>query len=426
MQILLINPAFSYIGKDTFPLGLGYLAAIALRHGASITIVDENLKDKIPLDQLNRFDLIGLTVTTPAFSRTKEIVAQIKLRKAPSSLIIAGGHHPTFRPEEVLSAGVDVVVRGEADLSFSLFLTALSHHREWSGIPGLSFFKNDNTMTLQHNPLPPLIQNLDSIPFPARQLFRYSQYPQISLITSRGCPYQCSYCAAAAFWQHITRFRSVSNVLQELDALLELYPYQVLKFQDSVFTVNRKRTCDLLQAFIDRQYSFRWICETRGDALDAEVLELMKQAGCKEIMLGLESGAQTVLEQNKRQMIVDQLIKISQTVRKREIGLRASIIFGLPGETKETVEATIAMLRAIRPSVIFLNLATIYPGCSLERYERKIANHPETWFRHFGGHGAGGQLMVPEGMNLRQYRKLAMYLQQEINQLNTVNWPQNR
>jgi radical SAM superfamily enzyme YgiQ (UPF0313 family) len=152
----------------------------------------------------------------------------------------------------------------------------------------------------------------------------------------------------------------------------------------------------------------------------------MKQAGFKEIMLGLESGAQTVLEQNKRQMIVDQLIKISQTVRKREIGLRASIIFGLPGETKETVEATIAMLRAIRPSVIFLNLATIYPGCSLERYERKIANHPETWFRHFGGHGAGGQLMVPEGMNLRQYRKLAMYLQQEINQLNTVNWPQNR
>ncbi len=423
MNILLINPYFHYLGKDKFPLGLGYIAAVALSHKASVVVVDENVGDQVPLDQIDKFNVIGLTVNTPVSLRAKEIIDQIRIHKASSSVILAGGHHPTFRPEEVLLAGADIVFRGEAESNFSQFLSALSRGLSWKDIPGISFIKIENSKSFQHNPTSSLIGNLDEIHFPARELFRYSKYTQMSLTTSRGCPYKCSYCAAAAFWQHKIRFRSISNIIAELDTLIQLHPYSVLKFQDSVFTVNKKHTIELLQAIKDKNYRFQWICETRVDLLDKELIQLMKQSGCKEIMIGFESGSPTILQRAERQISVETILNTCRQIKEQGIGLRASVIYGLPNETQETVKETLGILNKIQPNVTFLNLAVVYPGCPLEKQNIKTVDQPKLWVRNFGaGHGRGGSLILPDGMTSRQYRKLAMYYKHEIHLLNTINW----
>ncbi len=423
MQILLINPAFYYLGKDTFPLGLGYLASVAIKKGASVTVIDENVHDEIPWNQLGQYDIIGLSITTPAFSRAMELISQIRVRKAAKALIIAGGHHPTFRPEDILNAGADIVFRGEAEVSFGQILDALNNRCEWFNIPGLSYFRYPQFKILQHNSLQSLIEDLDEIPFPIRDMFRYSKYSQMSLITSRGCPYQCSYCAAAAFWGHKIRFRSVSNIIAELDEIMQLAPFSVLKFQDSVFTVNKTHTVELLQAISNKGYHFQWICETRADLLDKELIQLMKQSGCKEIMIGFESGSPTILQRAQRQISVEKLVNTCKEIMEQGIGLRASVIYGLPNETNKTVKETLNVLNKIQPNVTFLNLATVYPGCPLEKQNIKTADQPKLWVRNFGvGHGQGSSLILPDGMTSRQYRKLAMYFKHEIHLLNTINW----
>ncbi len=421
MQILFINPAFGYVGKDKFPLGLGYLAAIARKGGHRVAVADENVRDAVPWNQLKEFDMVGISVTTPALSRMRALLVLIQEQKKPGSLVVAGGHHPTFRPEDVLRAGADVVVRGEGEESFARLTskeTLQIETDEWKKIPGISYCNESGEF--HHNPQPDLVQDLDRIPFPAWDVFRHEKYSPMSVITSRGCPYRCSYCAAAAFWEHTVRYRSIKNVLGELDALLSRHHYSFLKFQDSIFTAPRKRAADLLTAIAEKKYHFQWTCETRADALDLELVDLMARAKCKTIMLGLESGSQSVLDQNERKMQVNQFVETCQNIKQRGIGVRVSVIFGLPGETQQTVEDTISVLRGIQPNVTFLNLATAYPGCALEHHA--VASHKDQWVRTFGGHGVGGQLILPEGMTPTRYHKLADHLYREIHELNKINW----
>jgi anaerobic magnesium-protoporphyrin IX monomethyl ester cyclase len=421
MNILLINPNFSYAGRDKFPLGLGYLAAVARDECHPVEVVDENIGDVVPWENLGKFDLIGISVTTPALPHVRSLITQIQAKKAPSSVIIAGGHHPTFRPEDVLRAGADIAVRGEGEEIFKQMLQTLaasSTRQEWEKIPGITYYEESGDV--HHNAGSKLMQDLDAIRFPAWDAFRYTKYSPMSITTSRGCPYQCSYCAAAAFWQHSVRFRSVVNVIQELDALLALHLYTFIKFQDSVFTAPKKRATGILGAIIERNYPFQWTCETRADALDRELIDMMADAKCKTIMLGLESGSQGVLDQNERKMNVSDFIQTCQAIKQRGLGVRVSVIFGLPGESSATVESTLNVLRSVQPNVTFLNLATAYPGCALEGHA--VAPHKDQWVRTFGGHGVGGQLLLPEGISPSLYHKLADHLYREIHEINKINW----
>ncbi|OLS12629.1 MAG: Radical SAM domain-containing protein [Promethearchaeota archaeon CR_4] len=421
MHVLLINPLFTYVGRDKFPLGLGYVATIALKEGHHMVVVDENLGETIPWEQLGQFKLIGLSVTTPALPRARSLITQLRIKKSTEALIVAGGHHPTFRPKELLQIGVDVVVRGEGEVPFAQILrisNPLSTAHKWKNILGISYY--DDSGNVQHNTQLGLTEDLDHIPFPAWDVFRYKNYSPMSVITSRGCPYRCNYCAATAFWQHYVRYRSIANVVAELDALLALHTYHFIKFQDSVFTSPRKRVLDLMAAIIEKNYPFQWTCETRADALDHELIDMMARAKCKTIMLGLESGSQGVLDQNERKMKVSDFVDTCQNIKQRGLGIRVSVVFGLPGETPATVEDTLTILRSIQPNVTFLNLATAYPGCALEHHP--VASHKEQWVTTFGGHGVGGQLILPVGMTPKQYHKLADYLYGQIHELNKVNW----
>lgn len=397
---------------------MAYIIKIAEQNGFEVTVVDENIGDLIPWNLLSNYDLIGVTLSSPAFLYNPNLLPQLTRKKAPHAIIIAGGHHPTFCPEEVLHTGVNFVIRGECEQIFSLFLQYFFNPEKIFRLPGISYL--DSNQTVCNNPLPPLQENLDLIPFPNRSSFRYSKYLPMSLIASRGCPFQCSYCASAVFWQHRIRYRSVPNIIAEIDSIITLYPYSLLKFQDSVFSLQKDRTTALLHAMIANKYDFQWICETRVDCLDLETIQLMRQAGCKGIMIGLESGSQQILDKNKRHLKIQQIINSCNQIMQAGIGLRVSVIFGLPGETKQTAEETITLLKQIHPNVTFLNLATIYPGCALEK--NPIAIHNNNWLQTYSGHGICGKILLPDGMTAKQYRKIAEYMQREIHLINRINW----
>jgi radical SAM superfamily enzyme YgiQ (UPF0313 family) len=422
MKILLVNVAFHYFGKDKFPLGLGYIAAMAQSAQHQVKIIDENVGDEILYDEITDYDVIGFTLTTPAFKHAKEIITEIKRRKFLNQILIAGGHHATFRAEEVLNCGIDVIFRGEVEHTFSLFLSALSENKTWHSIPNISY--RSESGEIHHNQMESLNPNINAIPFPAWNLFNISKYDPMSVITSRGCPFRCSYCSAAAFWQNQTRFRDIPNIIDELLQLQSKYHVSYIKFQDSVFTLNKTRVLELLNAILNANLKFDWTCETRADLLDSEILFAMRKAGCSTIMIGLESGAQQILDTADRKMHVEQIIEKCKLIREHGMGFRVSVIFGLPGETKETVEETLKLLHIIEPNVIFLNLATVYPGCALEG--QKTVKQNELWVQTFSGHGIGGDLILPKGMNPRQYRQLANYLNEEIHIINKIHWKKDQ
>lgn len=417
---MLINPYFEYTGKELFPLGIAYLAAIINQKNFQFQVVDENIEDEIPWEDIGEFNVIGLSITSPAFERAKIIVKELRKTKCSNLLIIAGGAHPTFRPEETISSGINIVVRGEGEKIFSDLLRKISDGEDWKKTKGISYKENNKII---NNPQIELIDDLDSIPFPEWSAFDLSKYHnRLSMITSRGCPFNCTYCGAGPFWCNKVRYRSVENVIAELDTIRKL-EYQSplkLKFQDSTFTLDRNRTLKLMNLMIERNYDIHWTCETRIDCLDVELINLMSKAKCKVIMFGLESGSTTILEEAKRNMDLSSLIEISKEIHKSGIGLRVSVIFGLPGENEDTVNETLELLRKIKPNITFISLATIYPGTALEG--KNIANHHQLWLESFGGHGKGGKILLPDEMTPKEYRRLANYFAKEIQKLNRKLW----
>lgn len=408
MRLLLVHPHFPYPGKDLFPLGLGYLAASA-EDIAEVGVVDESVERVTPerLRELNP-DVVGITATTPSFARAKEIASLVR-RTLPEAVIIMGGTHATFRPEEALAEGADVVVRGEGEETLREILSG----RELRKIKGISYLEDGEAV---HNPERKPISNLDALPFPAWHHFPLHAYRIMSLVSARGCVYRCAYCSAAQFWKRRVRFRSPRSVVEEVERLYSL-GFKRLRFMDSTFTLDRRRAleiCSLIEELGFRDLS--WSCETRADHLDGELLDALKRAGCTLICLGVDSGAQEVLDACRRGMTVEQVRKAILMAKQRGIRVRAYVTFGFPGESAASVRATVKLLEETRPEQILLSLATAYPGTELEK-GRFVEVH-ENWVKKFHGHGLGASLYFPETLSRREYTKLGDYIYREVRRIN--------
>ncbi|NOZ58219.1 MAG: radical SAM protein [Euryarchaeota archaeon] len=408
MRLLLVHPHFPYPGKDLFPLGLGYLAA-SVEDIAEVGVIDESVERVTP-EKLREFnpEFVGITATTPSFGRAREIIALVR-RVLPEARVIVGGTHATFRPEEALSAGVDVVVRGEGEET----LRELLEGRELGRIRGISYLEEGEAV---HNPDRSLIQNLDALPFPAWRYFPLHAYRVMSLISARGCVYHCAYCSAAQFWRRRVRFRSPRNVVEEVERLYSM-GFRRLRFMDSTFTLDRRRALEMCALIEELGYpDLSWSCETRADHLDEELLGALKSAGCTLICLGVDSGAQEVLDRCRRGISVEQVREAILTAKRMGIKVRAYVTFGFPGESAESVRATVRLLEETKPEQILLSLATAYPGTELER-GRFVEVH-ENWVRKFHGHGMGAKLYFPETLSRREYTKLGDYIYREVRRIN--------
>jgi len=318
MKIALVSAKWNEKANDYPPLGLAYLAAVLERDGHEVGIFDLGLDPDVPVaDGVQRVcafgpHVVGITAMTSLYHGALETAILLKANLGRP--IVLGGPHATVYPERVLreSPVIDYVVRGEGEETILELVRALGEDdRDLGGINGLTYRLRDEIIS---NPDRELIRDLDALPFPARHLFELKRYglctpdgqSMVTVLSSRGCPYNCSYCFKGIVGRTY-RQRSPENIIAELRQVIDEYGIRNFYFIDDLFTLNQKRLDVLTGRFIAEKLDIRWQCLGRVDRVDAEGLRKMYAAGCRRIHYGIESGNQEVLQRIGKRIRLDQV-----------------------------------------------------------------------------------------------------------------------
>ena len=355
------------------PLGLAYLAAVLEQEGHEIKVIDcpacaiTHGKLKTELAQFNPA-IIGLTATTPTIPSAL-LSAQTAKEACPNAKVIIGGPHATFTDKQILTenAAVDIVVRGEGEQTITELAQHATSTKHLQNINGITFRKNGQIIQTQDREF---IENLDNIPRPAHHHFPLEKYRIfgkmfLPIITSRGCPYQCSFCVTSQIFGKKFRARKPKNIVDELEWLRDTHGAEGVSFYDDALTLDRKRLVAICNEIIDRKIGLPWGCQTRVDHVSKEILALMKKANCNEVSFGVESGCQKILDTVKKKTTVEQNEKAIKWAKDEGLFVAVSAIIAYPGETKDTVKQTIDLLRRMEPDDAYLCIATPYPGTEL-------------------------------------------------------------
>lgn len=364
--------SFQYV---MLPISLPSIAAVLRQDGHEVSIVDATAQG-LDLDEVKEriagFDpaLIIFNFSTVTFEGDKEIVEEI--RKLTAVHLTAIGVHVTSLPEYTLEqTKLDSVVRGEPEAICLDLVKALRDGASLGGVKGLSYRNNGQ---VANNPPALFIEDLDSLPFPARDLLDNRLYtmpisnrPYTLMITSRGCPHRCIFCTARQYYGQRLRLRSAKNIGDELEEIQKLGIDDVTMWSDT-FTINRQFVVDVCQEILRRDLQINWMANSRVDTVDEELLKLMKQSGCTVMSYGVESGVQQILDNVKKGTRLHQVEDAFDWTRRAGIETIAHVIFGLPGETRETIEQTISFVRRFKPDYAQFYCAIPFPGT--EFYEQ--------------------------------------------------------
>lgn len=382
MKILLFQPNYDAHVIHP-PLGLGYLASFLRLRSHEVSIFDgtsnnASIKDFLRITGNFSPDLVGISVLTRAHSRVKELIREIK-KSFPGLLIVIGGTQVTAAPEDVLTEfGADFAVIGEGEITLAGLIERLKkrglREAKLGTVDGLAFLDLEGKVHI--NRARKLVENLDEIPFPAWDLMPPANYrivpilepiksfPVAPIMTSRGCPYNCSFCASGVTWGRKIRFRSPENVIEEIIMLKEQYGVKEIHFADDNFTMDierAERICDLMT---ERKINLPWQCPNgvRIDRLPPSLLGKMKKAGCYAVGLGIESGNQKILDKNNKNLDLRVVPLVLENLRKVGIESYGFFILGLPGDTKRTINETIDFALTNSFDRVWFNLFTPYPG----------------------------------------------------------------
>lgn len=384
-RILLISPP-AYGLKDKLaypPLGLLYLAS-NLDGDYELEI-----KNMLSLDEAFSYDydIFGISVhSSSSYEPAKQIIKKIRNENS-HTLIVVGGAFPTSMAEFTLkNIEADVVVRGEGERVFANLITA----KDLSLINGITYKKDGKII---FNRLENLIEDLDTINFPARELLprymirhegrvHHSGQPATTIFATRGCMLNCSFCDTA-LWRRRWRSRSPDNIIAEIEEVKRKYDVHWFRFPDDCLNLNRKWFMDFCKKIAT--CDINWTMLSRADKLDPEMLRLMKEAGCKEIFFGFESGSQRLLDLMKKRITVEQNKKAIQMCRDVGIISCAYMMFGFPGEDEGTVRETKKFLQEARPDKSRLSQFIPVPGSDVwnnpRKYKIKIKyNFDEHWY----------------------------------------------
>jgi radical SAM superfamily enzyme YgiQ (UPF0313 family) len=362
------------------PIGLSYLAAVLEQNGFEVKVIDcpacgfthENLKQELSAFSPDLIGVASMTATVPSALRA----ARTAKEACPESKVIIGGPHATFADTQILTEekAVDIVVRGEGEMTL---LELAQNGADPASLPetkGLTFRSNGQIV---RTPNRPFIEDLDALPRPAYHyvpMDKYRIYGKIFLpiMTSRGCPFQCSFCVASQMFGAKFRARSPKNVVDELEWLKTEYGAEGISFHDDTLTLDKRRIIDICDEMIARKINLPWGCQTRVDTVSEEVLAKMHRAGCNEVSFGVESGCQRILDAVHKKFELSQAEKAIKWAKKEGLFVAVSTIIGYPGETKETMRQTADLMRRIEPDDAWLCIATPYPGTELRALVEKM------------------------------------------------------
>lgn len=404
LRVLLISPPYDhtpgpFAGLAPFaepPIGLASLAA-AIREAdcdATPEILDAPAlglsPDRVVRAVLERQpQVVGLSTTTMTVPMTRYLIRRIR-PLLPACRIIVGGSHPNARPEDLLP-DADQVVMGEGEIT----LVELLEGRPPDETPGVAFMDGDR---LQINPARPLVPRLDDLAPPAYDLLpieRYSYpYPirrkpgrYSTIITARGCPGRCSFCAKDAIWGRRVRFLSIDRALETVEALVRRDHVTLLYLYDDTLLTNRPRALALAEGIANAFPDLRWICQARASEVDPEICNALADSGCVKLEIGVESGAPKILDAVGKQLDPAQVPRAFQAARDAGLQTKANFIFGFPNETADTIERTLAL--AVETNATYANFFNLvpFPGTALYETYRDAGFLQTTDWGRFSYHG---------------------------------------
>ena len=377
-KIALVNPptlkgVFSH--QLYLPMGLAYLAAILEENGHEVTVLDcpaleinhEELRTEIASFEPN---MVGITSMTPTIQSTLQS-ALVTKEACPDATVILGGPHATFMDKEMLTqeAAVDIVVRGEGEQTFLELANRMFDLKSIDRVEGITF---RNGKQILRTPNRPPIQNLDQLPYPAYKYFPLSKYRLfgklfLPIITSRGCPFQCSFCTSSRMFGEQFRARSPKNIVDELEMLRDVYGADAFTFYDDTLTHQKNRIFEICELVKNRKIGIPWDCQTRVDQVSKEVLTKMRETNCQQIFFGVESGCQEILDALRNKTSIEQTMNAIKWAKEAGLIVAISVMVGYPGETKETLKQTLDFVEKTKPDDVYLSVATPYPGTELRR-----------------------------------------------------------
>lgn len=413
MKVLLINPPREneLVGNNpplideergyNPPLGLLYLGAYLKRYSRhEVEVIDAQVEELSYSHLKHRIsdarpDVVGITAMTFTLLDVIKTARLVKEVASDLPVVIGGPHAYIFPTETAGLQGVDFVLTGEGEKNFFLLLEHLYSDRNFDSVPGLVYNQKGN---LFQNPPARLIEDLDEVPFPDRTLSPYNKYtsvvarrkPITTMITSRGCPYRCSFCARPHLGKRF-RMRSAQNVVNEMEECIKLGIREFLIYDDT-FTVNRKRVMDVCDEIVRRKLDIGWDIRARVDSVDEEMLEKLNEANCERIHYGVESGTEKILNVLSKGISTDQARKAIKETKKAGIQTLAYFMIGSPTETREDILKTMDFALELAPDFVHITITTPFPATEIyERglkqgvfkndYWREFASAPRPGFR---------------------------------------------
>ncbi|WP_321421405.1 B12-binding domain-containing radical SAM protein [uncultured Methanobacterium sp.] len=378
MDVMLINPydenaVKNGLGFITPPLNLMYLASSLENASFSVKIVDDDLL-QMGYEKISQLaaklnpQIIAITATTSTIKTALKYVKLIK-KLLPNSLYVIGGPHPTFMPREVLNESVlDVVVLGEGEETL-VDLTRKyidKNSRDFGDIRGIAY-QDLYQRNIKFTQPRPLIEDLDSLPLPARHLIPFESYgiskdQSGGMITSRGCVFACGYCSSSLIMGKKFRSRSPENVVDEIEELLNKYKIRDIAFMDDTFMLNKRRANDIAQEIEDRNLDVSFVASSRVDMVDYNLLKKLKRSGMSTLYYGVESGSQRILNLMKKGITLKQAEDAVCSAKDAGLNVLTSFILGYPGETADDINKTINFSIKLNPDYSQFSILTPFPG----------------------------------------------------------------
>jgi len=387
--ILLIRPDLPKeypMGKlpPFVPLGLGFLAGALNRAGYNVEILDNYLYGKTDYELLEdvksiRPDLTGITVSVATTPTVSSIVSALKEENIP---LVIGGPQVTVDPIGTLKrVNAEIGVVGEGENTLLELCQVLTK----KGNLSLDYLKKIDGLVLKDKngeyfltPKRNFIENLDDLPFIPLSLFPYRNYqkntPELKasplgwMSTSRGCPWNCSFCSNILVWGQQYRCMGPNRVVDEMQYLANKFGVRAIIFREDNFVVNRERVKKICSLINERKLQIEWMCESRVDTVDEELLTLMKEAGCGSIYFGVESGTQKVLDFLRKGITLEETERALNLCKKTGIRSIASIMLGIPTQTLDENYESIRFVKKLDPDIVYFNLFTGLPGTELYDY----------------------------------------------------------
>jgi radical SAM superfamily enzyme YgiQ (UPF0313 family) len=373
MKVCLIQPNSRVMrGTTAPPLGLMFVAGTCREAGHEVKIIDRNI-EYFSIKKIKEYkpDIVGISAFTgPLLLDVIKISKKIKEMFGDDFPIILGGIHPSLLPEQTLeNPYIDYVVRGEGEYTFLELIETIKNIGDLSKVKGIGYKENGNIILTEDRPF---IKNLDELPMMPWDLVKAKKYfrLEITLVTSRGCPHNCAFCYNNDFNKGTWRGWGADRVLKEIKVIEKYTKNRYLKFHEDNFTVNKKRLYPLLDG-LSSDYSL--YIETRVGYVNEGFLSHLEKFKNVWLFFGVESGSQRLLNYIDKGTTLDQIENAFRLCNQKDnINTTASVILGLPTQTKEDVDITLAMLTKIKPTRYTFCLFTPYPGSPL--YQELVQN----------------------------------------------------